>query len=155
SNGPGQGGQVNIAVRQAITITGSGGMASNAAGQGDAGTVTITTPTLRMDGPVAIDARTTGDGAAGNVEVQGARITLPGGARIGSSSGTVDATGTVVAGAGRGGQVTVTATEGLLISGRDNTGGESGVFSQTFGRGDAGRIAVTTPHLTLADGGRI
>jgi len=155
SSGPGQGGQVKVAAREAITITGSGGMVSKAASKGDAGTVTITTPTLRMDGPVAIDARTTGSGAAGNVEVQGARITLTGGARIGSTSGTVDATGTVVAGSGRGGQVTVTATEALLISGRDSTGSESGVFSQTFGPGDAGRIAVTTPRLTLADGGRI
>src|SRR5262249_39457201 len=122
SSGPGQGGQVNIAVREVITITGSGGMASKATSQGDAGTVTITTPTLQMEGLVAIDARRTGGGGAGNVEVQGARITLGGGARIGSTSGRVDAAGTVVAGTGRGGQVTVTATEALLISGRDNTG---------------------------------
>jgi large exoprotein involved in heme utilization and adhesion len=68
----------------------------------------------------------------------------------------VDATGTVVAGAGRGGTVTVTATDMLSMAGRDSTGAvASGVFSQTFGRGEAGRVTVSTPQMTLADGGRI
>src|SRR5262249_31092364 len=84
SSGPGAGGQVTIMAHKATTITGSGGVASNAASQGAAGMVTITTPSLQMEGPVAIEARTTGAGDAGNVEVHVAQAHLTGGARIGS-----------------------------------------------------------------------
>jgi large exoprotein involved in heme utilization and adhesion len=153
--GSGQGGMVTVTAREALTLTGRGSLASNAASQGDAGTVTVATPTLQMEGPVTIEARTTGDGAAGNVDVKVERLTLMGGARIGSTSGLVDPTGTVLVGHGPGGSVTTTATASLLITGHDSRGTPSGVFSQTFGPGDAGSVTVTTPHLTLADGGRI
>jgi large exoprotein involved in heme utilization and adhesion len=52
--------------------------------------------------------------------------------------------------------VTVTTTDALLIAGQDPTGAVlSGVFSQTFGAGDAGRVAITTGQLRLEDRGRL
>src|SRR5262249_13470900 len=51
---------------------------------------------------------------------------------------------------GRGGIVTVTATEAISITGRN-----SGLFSRTMGPLDAGRIMVSTPQLTMLDGGTI
>ena len=156
SLGAGQGGSVTVNATDALALSGPGGLLSNAAGSGAAGMVSVRAPVLRMDHAATIEARTTGDGRAGNVEVHVGQSTVLGGAHISSTSGMVDATGTVVAGAGRGGMVTVTATDMSAIAGRDSTGAvASGVFSQTFGPGDAGSVTVRTPHLTLADGGRI
>ena len=155
TQGEGRGGSVMVSATEAMALTDAGGLSSNAAGRGAAGSVVVATPRLRMDGRAAIEARTTGDGDAGNIAVQVREASLTGGATISSTSGMVDATGTVVAGTGRGGTVTVTVTETLLISGRDSGGSASGVFSQTLGPGDAGRITLVTPRLTVMEGGQI
>ena len=160
--GSGDGGSVTISATEALAIAGQNptgtvqsGVVSQTLGAGNAGQVTITTPRLTMAEGGRIGTDTGGDGRAGDVVVQVGSVALASGAQISSSSG-FKANGTLrVVGKGSGGTVTVTATEALLISGQDSTGSESGVFSQTFGPGDAGRIAVTTPRLTLADGGRI
>jgi hypothetical protein len=113
-----------------------------------------------MDGRVAVDARTIGDGAAGDVEVRVKRLTLTAGAQIGSGSGiaSVD-TSDVIVGEGRGGTVNVTATDSILISGRDPSGNiASGIFSQTgatMAEGRGGTVSVTAPRLTMTDGARI
>jgi len=52
--------------------------------------------------------------------------------------------------------VTIITTETLIIAGHDPTGTvPSGVFSRTFGSGDAGRVAITTGQLRLDDGARL
>ena len=155
TQGEGRGGNVMVTATEALALTDAGGLSSNAAGRGAAGSVVVATPRLRMDGRAAIEARTTGDGDAGNIAVQVRDASLTGGATISSTSGMVDATGTVVVGTGRGGTVTVTVAEALLISGRDSGGSASGVLSQTLGPGDAGRITLVTPRLTVMEGGQI
>src|SRR5262249_1646560 len=98
---------------------------------------------------------TTGNGNAGNVEIQVGRLRMTGGALITSDSGSVSVEGAVTAGSGRGGTVTVTATDEMFIAGRDSTGFlQSGLFSQA-GVGNAGRVVVSTPRLIMADGGLI
>lgn len=90
-------------------------------------------------------AETYGAGNAGSLEVQVGRLTLTGGAQIDSST----------FGAGRGGTVTVMASDAITISGRDSEGDPSGLFSSTFGPGDAGRMAISAPLLIIADSGAI
>jgi filamentous hemagglutinin family protein len=82
-----------------------------------------------------ITASATGDG--GNVELQVGTLTLSGRAQI-----RVDTRGE-----GRGGQLSVTATDTVTI-----IGAESGLFSNTGGSGDAGRVVISAPTLRMEGG---
>ena len=46
----------------------------------------------------------------------------------------------------------MTATDAIVISGRDDQGQPSGLFSGTLGNGDAGSLSVSAPRLTLSGG---
>jgi filamentous hemagglutinin family protein len=81
-------------------------------------------------------------GNGGNIVMNAGRLTLTDGGRILSSS----------RGAGRGGTLTVAATEAISITGRNRQGNQSGLFSNAFSLGDAGRVFVSTPTLTMDDG---
>ena len=124
--------------------------------------VSIVTPVLTMTGGTLISTRTIGNGNAGDIAITVGRLTLADGAQISSSSGriifrpTPDDTRLVV-GTGKGGTVQVTATDAIVIAGRDPTGrgGLSGIASATRGPGQAGRVEVSTPQLIMADGGQI
>jgi large exoprotein involved in heme utilization and adhesion len=181
TGGSGRGGMVVVTATDTVSIAGrdrdgnpSGlvSLTSSAtAGAGDAGTVLLAAPQVRLADGGQIQTSTSGAGAAGTIAVgafeqqvegmtirgpQVEQVTLTGGAQILSSSGKVDTAGAVVTGSGRGGTVTVTTTDALIIAGHDPTGTvPSGVFSQTFGPGDAGRVAITTGQLRLEDGGRL
>ena len=49
----------------------------------------------------------------------------------------------------------MTATDAIVISGRDSQGQPSGLFSDTSGSGDAGSLFVSAPTLRMEDGGLI
>jgi large exoprotein involved in heme utilization and adhesion len=181
TGGRGQGGLIVVTATDMVSIGGSNrdgnpsGLvsltSSTTAGAGDAGTVLLAAPHVQLTDGGQIQTSTSGAGNAGTIVVgafeqqvdgmtihgpQVEQVMLTGGAQITSSSGKVNETGTVVASSGRGGTVTVTTTDALIIAGHDPMGTEpSGVFSQTFGPGAAGSVTVTTPRLTLAEGGRI
>jgi hypothetical protein len=106
----------------------------------------------------AIDAHTAGDGNAGDVEVQVGTLTLTGGAQIQARSGVAEFkegvfTHSGTGGPGRGGDVTVNATESISIAGGDSDGNPSGLASSTVNKGDAGKVFVSTPLLQIAGGG--
>jgi filamentous hemagglutinin family protein len=122
-------------------------------GQGPGGWVVISTPSLRMDeGLILADS----SGRGGDIELRVGRLTLSGGAQIGSNTF-----------AGQGGNVLITATESATISGHSHTAeipanasgrdgrAPSGVFSQTTELGNGGRVSITTPRLIMAEGSRI
>jgi filamentous hemagglutinin family protein len=165
TSGAGQGGTVTVAATDAITISSFGTIASDASGGGNAGTVSLSTPILTMDGEASIEARTIGDGNAGDVLVMVEQLILTSGAQIGSTSGIATAEGDSMIGTGQAGSVTVTATDSIVITGGNSTGVvRSGLFSQTASprqettgaEGEtAGQIVVSTPRLIMDDGGRI
>jgi filamentous hemagglutinin family protein len=124
-----------------------------AGGQERGGRVVILTPSLRMDeGLILADS----SGRGGDIEVRVGRLTLTGGAQIGSNSVT-----------GQGGNVLITATESATIFGHNTTAeipsnargrdgrAPSGVFSQAVELGNGGRISITTPRLIMAEGSHI
>jgi large exoprotein involved in heme utilization and adhesion len=84
-------------------------------------------------------------GNAGSLEAQVGRLTLSGGAKLDSST----------RGSGRGGTLTVAATDMIAIAGRDSQGNPSGLFSNTQGHERGGDIDVAVTHLQLSNGGII
>ena len=128
------------------------GLSSNTSGSGDAGSLSVSAPTLHMDDGGFMRTANPPDPRgllssrnAGRLEVRVRRLTLSGGAQLSSST----------FGQGRGGDLTVTATDAIVISGRDSQGQPSGLFSETFGNGDAGSLSVSAPRLTLSGGARL
>jgi filamentous hemagglutinin family protein len=153
SSGAGRAGDVLVTAGGSIAIVGrsgnnrSGLFSSTLAG-GDAGRITVSTPTLTMDeGLIQALAESNSRGNAGNIEVYVDRLTLTNLAQISSDARSV----------GRGGIVTVRASDTIIIAGRnrEDIRFASGLFSNADASGDAGRVFVSAPTLRLEDGGRI
>ena len=105
----------------------------------------IVTPTLSMDAG-RIATSTFGAGRAGDIVIQVGRLTLTGGAVIDS--------GTERSSTGQGGTVTITARDSVTISGTGSTGLSSTISSTAADRGDAGRVIIVTPTLSI-DAGKL
>jgi len=174
----GHSGDMTVMATEAIAISGRGtntsGLYSTTSGRADAGGISVSTPLLTME-EGRIRASTFGDGNAGNIDVRGGRVTLTGGAFIDSGTrprsrgnagslevqvGQLTLTGggqisTNTQGSGRGGELRVAATDTIAISGPNAEGSPSGLFSSTQGSGEAGRLSLSTPLLTLTGGGQI
>ena len=98
SSGSGQGGTVSVTATDAIAITGqdsAGGrsaLSSSALGRdsnaGNAGDLTISAPTLTLDGG-RIVSNTVGEGDAGNIDVQVGTLTLTGGGQLFNGTGSL------------------------------------------------------------------
>ncbi len=84
-----------------------------------------------------ISSLTIGAGNACNIAVEAKRLTLDNRAAISSSSG----------GSGQGGNIAVSASDSVRISG-DGTN-KSGIYAQTVGTGSGGKILIDTPDLAL------
>ena len=106
----------------------------------------ITAGTLTLSGAAAIVSSTPNAQPGGAITIGADRVQLTGGARIESTSGIVDAAGTVVSGPGPGGRITMTATDTV-----DLTGPNSGLSTSTMGAGAGGDITLQAPVLTLTD----
>src|SRR5215831_16673421 len=168
--GAGATGSVHIRASDSITMSGflpgtfqlgpefqqnvQGSIAAGSFGLGPAGPVFVSTPTLTMN-DASIVSTTLGPGGAGDVTVQAGTIILTGGASINGST----------LGSGPGGIISVTASEQLSISGQfarsfsfgpfTVTNNPSTLSATTFGTDRAGAITVSTPRLTMFDGGVI
>jgi filamentous hemagglutinin family protein len=105
-----------------------------------------------------IIARNTGDldGVATAVRLEGDDVNLTNGAQILS----------VADGQGASGEVDLHATNSVTISGIDATGQvpgyfneiglvATGIFSDSPGGGTPGALSITSPHITVSEGGRI
>jgi filamentous hemagglutinin family protein len=150
----------NIAVSAADSIVISdGGQIVSQAFQTDVGDVTISVPSgsLTMDRGL-IQASTSQQGNAGNINVDVGTLSLINGAQIVTNSSGIAT--------GRGGNLTINAATSVSIAGRTTStpvfAGEvsSGLFSRASQSPDpaargGGQIAVTTPLLTISDGAKI
>ena len=154
--GSGQGGDVSVTAsgRIAIAGTNSGGFfagifaTSESAASGDGGAITVAADSITVGGGGTINSSTYGRGNAGEVTVSARDIGLSNGGGINSST---------FGGSGHGGDVSVTASGGILISGASSGGAPSGILASSnfAGAGDAGAITVSADSITIVDGGRI
>ncbi|MEO0947600.1 MAG: hypothetical protein AAFY11_05545, partial [Cyanobacteria bacterium J06641_5] len=180
----GAGGQIELTATENVTIAGGSLLATGAISAVPSGDIQITTPQLRLLNSIAVSAAV-GDGEGGDiavmdasfVELAGSVVTeaaaIPGGlisATItsGPAGDVVVDTGTLVVrdqaivltnsvvGPGTSGNLTVMATEAVELSDSfPGIGLFSSLSASTSGLGDGGDITVTTPRLTLNNGGAI
>src|SRR5262249_6770775 len=126
-----------------VVITNAGRIETMVAGAGNGGGVRLTAGSVDGSGSATIGCTTltnsTGNGGTTDLKVK--QLTLTDGARIDTSTH----------GNGRGGALTVTATDSVSISGRDSKGAKSGLFSNVLGKGDGGKVSVSASTLTMAD----
>jgi filamentous hemagglutinin family protein len=150
--GTGDGGNLSINATESITMSGIGpngldsSVVNRTSGAGNAGRIQIATPVLDMRENATISAETLGTGRAGDIDVTAGTITLSSGAKISNS-----AFGTT----GKGGNITATAGDAVTISDTDAQGNPSGLFTYAAALGDAGRILLSAPSVTLTNGGAI
>jgi filamentous hemagglutinin family protein len=141
STGAGRAGTVIVRAMDSVIIAGQGGgLFSAALGGGGAGSIILRAPTVRLTDGGMISVKTRGEGQGGEIVLKTGQLSLSGGARIDSST----------QGTQPGGRVTVTAWDTVTILGQG-----SGLFSETAGGGEAGRIRLRAPRVHLADGGSI
>jgi filamentous hemagglutinin family protein len=120
-----------------VIIREGGAIASNTRGAGPGGSVMINATTLEMEsGLIEAQNAEGSSGDAGAIVVTARNITLTGGARINSTT----------LGTGRGGSITVSATDVVAISGHD-----SGLFTNTAGQGPGGEIVLQARQVQLTD----
>lgn len=133
TTGARKGGNITVAASDSVSISGSGsppsGLFSTASSTGNAGKVTVLTPTLTMGDGGTISVATTGTmpnaGDAGGILAIGNKVSLTGGARFDSST----------SGAGEGGNISIIA-DTLSIA------GGAGLFSNAEGTGTGGNIFI-------------
>lgn len=157
------GGNLTVTATDSMVISDQAGISSQAFTQ-DVGSITVSTPRLLIDNGF-ISTSTLEVGRAGRLSLSVGSLTLTNGGQIASSS--------IGQGGGAGGNIHVTATESITISGTSPTGASpipepfkpfigdasSGIFSTASSdspnAGPAGSITLSTPKLTLADGGTL
>ncbi|MEO1430749.1 MAG: filamentous hemagglutinin N-terminal domain-containing protein [Cyanobacteria bacterium J06633_8] len=129
--------------------------------EGDAGDLTITADSVEIIGtstdgifPSGLLSRSESGGEAGDLTVTTGRLLVADGAFITSSA----------VGSGKGGDISIVASESVEVLGNDLFGDSSAISSSAssiFGTsiedatGDAGSLTITTERLRVAEGGRI
>ncbi|MBK8534012.1 MAG: hypothetical protein IPL59_02220 [Candidatus Competibacteraceae bacterium] len=159
TQGTGKGGDIIIRSRDSITISGTdstygvSGLFSSAVpdSTGNAGSITLHTDRFDLSEGGTISSATLGAGRGGDVNIFANVVNL--------SEGRI-ATSTLLGATGRGGDIAITAGDAVTISGfyLDPTypfpySVSSNSHDQSTG--NAGSIIITTPHLTLSEGGLI
>ncbi|HYK90197.1 MAG TPA: filamentous hemagglutinin N-terminal domain-containing protein [Acidobacteriota bacterium] len=121
-------------------------ISSSTFGDGNAGSVSISSPRITIDDGV-IDTNTLGGrGNAGSIGINTTELVLRNGGSISSDVGQ-DAAGT-------GATISVNATGSISISGTSPTlpGFRSGISVGTLGVGNAGSVSLSTPRLDMNGG---
>ncbi|WP_062288022.1 filamentous hemagglutinin N-terminal domain-containing protein [Nostoc piscinale] len=174
-------GNLNINASEVLQVTGSGSRLftqteSTAANAGDSGNLTIHTGNLLIQNRGQVSVNSLGAGDGGNLTVNATKsVELVGrDSRLLTESQGLGDTGNLTIttpilrildggqisvsnlGAGKGGNLTVNATESTQLIGRSQDSQfASGLFAQTQGSGNAGNIIITTPVLRILDGAQV
>ncbi|MBN3939911.1 S-layer family protein [Nostoc sp. NMS9] len=137
------GGDVTIETRQ-LNIQGDDSFIRvNSLGKtGQGGKLTVrASESVELAGTTSgLFTQTLGAGNAGNLRITTRRLSSQNGAQVSTST----------SGEGQGGNLTVTATDSVELIGAD-----SGLFSQTYGAGDAGDLTINTRRLSVQNGAQV
>ncbi len=178
--GQGNAGNVTVWARDTVSVAGAeirSLVEAEAVGKG--GNIDIKAATVSLIDGARLTASTDGQGNAGNVIIQDARLVfLDGQSQGGSPSGLfartmssgnagelIVNTGQLIVqngaqvsadtfGAGRAGSLRVNATDAVTVEG-NNSRLNFDTASQSANAGDAGDLRINTPRLMVRDGGRV
>jgi len=184
--GAGQGGELIVAASERLTLSGAdnNGRSSSlqvvATAEGNAGTLNVDAPVIKLQDGAFMVTRTEGLGQGGDVVVTASEhLALSGTNKNGTSSslqsntledgkaGGLHVNATVIElqdgafmvtrteGLGQGGDVIVTASERLTFIGSRKDGDGSSLQSAAIADGDAGTLYVDAPVIELYDGARM
>jgi len=149
--GTGRGGTLTVEAKEAILIKGyssktrPSGLLSNVFAAGQGGTIVVSAPLLEIQDNGTIQAGTRGDGNAGYISLDVGTLHIQQGGLIITNT---------ARGKGHAGDIKINARNAIMIA-DSNPQALASLSSSTSGRGDAGQITITTPHLTLHRGGQI
>jgi large exoprotein involved in heme utilization and adhesion len=181
--GTGKAGNITIVSGHDMSLANYSIVQSSSLGQGDAGVINFHTRNLNMTGgsQLSSDGYSSGSGGivslvlGGGLDIagQGADDTgrmVPSGifsnAYASGNGGRIDITTTTVAvhqggeisssskpgATGKAGVLNVNASQAVQVSGQSPL---SGIYTNALGFGDAGDLTITTPSLTISDGGLV
>ncbi|KAB8320809.1 S-layer family protein [Tolypothrix campylonemoides VB511288] len=152
--GAGRGGDIDISTKR-LVMEGGGAVFTKTFGSGTGGNINVNaSESVQVNGASAVNpsvssfiiAATFGSGDSGNNTVSTGRLTATGGGTIVSTT----------YGTGQGGNLNVNATDSIEIIGVEpQLFTPSGFLTTAVNAGDAGNLTVTTPRLTVRDGGRV
>lgn len=159
TGGQGDGGDVQIQTRQ-LSLTNGAFIDTVTFGTGNSGNLFInvsdaieiigsTEFTSRTGAQIVSNSRfsasTFGSGNAGQISIEAGRLSLQGGGAINADAG-IDSTG-------RGGDITIRATDGIEVVGELFNGRfSSNISTATLGSGDAGDLTLETRSFSIREG---
>ena len=118
---------------------------------GTGGSVSITAPVLTASAGALIESSTAWDGNAGQINANVGSLFVNDGASISSTSGRVNInTGVPTVGSGNAGDINLTASDAISISGARST-----ISTTTFGNGNAGNISMSANQVNVQNGGSV
>ncbi|BAP55799.1 large exoprotein containing haemagglutination activity domain [Thioploca ingrica] len=153
-------GNINLSLKSALFLSGMdqqgllpSAILSNATRNGSGGQINITAPQVRLEQDAQLQANTLGEGEAGNLSLQVNTLEIRDGAQIAVGVGDQRH----VQGAGKGGQLTITAADAIRLQGKSSTLNQpSGLLSNVFTlNGSGGQINLWTPQLIIEQGATI
>lgn len=143
--------KVSIVATDAVALSGGSGIIVETV-FGDIGPLLISSHSISLSDVSVISTRTVGPAAAAPLNLNAHTLSLTGGSQVVSST---------EQDAGRGGDVTIVATDRLIISGQgvDQNGStiSSGIFtfSSPFATGDAGHVSLSAGTIEISSNGQI
>jgi large exoprotein involved in heme utilization and adhesion len=94
-------------------------------------------------------------GDAGKLTINTGRLLIQDGATVSTESSTSRVSGREILATGRGGDLTVNASDSVELLGNDRNGNPSALFSITQGTADAGNLKIATNNLIVRNGAEI
>ncbi|MGA1795229.1 MAG: filamentous hemagglutinin N-terminal domain-containing protein [bacterium] len=146
-DGQARGGDITITAGESVHVAGGyyaeSGIYAWTEGEGDAGCLTISSPSVTVADNAVISGVTYGEGAGPSIAVQAETVVLDGGGTIENCS----------YGPGRGGDIDIQSSGDTFISGYGDY--RSGIYAQAYDEGDAGGISLDCGLLSISREGII
>jgi filamentous hemagglutinin family protein len=175
TEGAGAGGSITIVASRSMSVSGFdaegiltgidpfgfgiilSGVATGTTSTGQGGNITVSTSEMLLENGGMLASVTSGGGGGGNILLNNVgALRLQNGGRIFSSSGAVDFDTGEIFGNGQGGDITVSASGPVSISGgSSDLGLLSAISSQTLTEKPGSKISVTASDISVTDGGAI
>ena len=125
-----------------LELTGGSTIETLSSGLAPGGDIALQASSIVMDG-ASLTVNTEGSGKSGEIDLHADTLLMRSGATLWSSSGT---------GSGAGGEIRVTATEGVTLSHAGPDGYSGAFMSSARGSGDGGGISISSPSIFLDAG---